>query len=121
MSKRRKVLIASGIVIVLALYLCWDYSDFRNKKHLAATLPAGAGAICTDGWISPSTGRGTCSHHGGVKYWATEIRGAGEHGWFVYSVVPLLAIGGFIAIPVIFFFMQERRNNRALRKSGPQK
>jgi hypothetical protein len=27
------------------------------------------GAICSDGWVSPSTGRGTCSHHGGVREW----------------------------------------------------
>ena len=27
------------------------------------------GAICNDGWRSFSTGKGTCSHHGGVDYW----------------------------------------------------
>uniref|UniRef100_A0AC34GU74 Uncharacterized protein n=1 Tax=Panagrolaimus sp. ES5 TaxID=591445 RepID=A0AC34GU74_9BILA len=27
------------------------------------------GAICMDGWQSSSTGRGTCSHHGGVREW----------------------------------------------------
>lgn len=27
------------------------------------------GAICVDGWESSSTGRGTCSSHGGVSYW----------------------------------------------------
>uniref|UniRef100_A0A914YX33 Uncharacterized protein n=1 Tax=Panagrolaimus superbus TaxID=310955 RepID=A0A914YX33_9BILA len=32
------------------------------------------GAICMDGWRSSSTGRGTCSHHGGVREWLyTEI------------------------------------------------
>ena len=25
-----------------------------------------AGSLCNDGWVSPSTGPGTCSHHGGV-------------------------------------------------------
>lgn len=29
----------------------------------------GSGAICRDGWRSYSTGRGTCSYHGGVAYW----------------------------------------------------
>ena len=29
----------------------------------------GNGAICRDDWVSHSTGRGTCSHHGGVRYW----------------------------------------------------
>ena len=28
-----------------------------------------AGAICNDGWISKSSGSGTCSWHGGVKKW----------------------------------------------------
>ena len=27
------------------------------------------GAICRDGWHSSATGRGACSHHGGVSYW----------------------------------------------------
>lgn len=27
------------------------------------------GAICRDGWRSSATGRGACSHHGGVSYW----------------------------------------------------
>lgn len=28
---------------------------------------ASAQSICSDGWLSPSSGRGTCSHHGGVS------------------------------------------------------
>lgn len=27
------------------------------------------GAICKDGWHSNATGRGACSHHGGVREW----------------------------------------------------
>jgi len=27
------------------------------------------GAVCQDGWRSSATGRGACSHHGGVAYW----------------------------------------------------
>jgi len=27
------------------------------------------GAICRDGWQSTATGRGACSHHGGVDHW----------------------------------------------------
>lgn len=27
------------------------------------------GATCNDGWQSQATGRGACSHHGGVKEW----------------------------------------------------
>ncbi|MBQ3320861.1 G5 domain-containing protein [Candidatus Saccharibacteria bacterium] len=37
----------------------------------ASTYNNGArtGAICKDGWHSTATGRGACSHHGGVLYW----------------------------------------------------
>ncbi len=34
---------------------------FRNGPRI--------GAICKDGWRSRATGRGACSHHGGVAYW----------------------------------------------------
>jgi hypothetical protein len=30
------------------------------------------GAICRDGWQSSATGRGACSHHGGVSEWLYE-------------------------------------------------
>jgi hypothetical protein len=30
------------------------------------------GAVCNDGWKSHATGRGACSHHGGVDYWVHE-------------------------------------------------
>jgi uncharacterized RDD family membrane protein YckC len=36
------------------------------------TLPPRCGAICVDGTISSSTGRGTCSGHGGVRIWLYE-------------------------------------------------
>lgn len=29
------------------------------------------GAVCNDGSSSSATGRGACSHHGGVQYWRT--------------------------------------------------
>ncbi|WP_405767369.1 hypothetical protein [Streptomyces sp. NBC_01538] len=38
------------------------------QPTLAAPTPAPgfAGTVCGDGWVSGSSGRGTCSHHGGV-------------------------------------------------------
>jgi len=33
---------------------------------LVLSRSASAGSICSDGWISGSTGSGTCSHHGGI-------------------------------------------------------
>ena len=41
----------------------------KNRGY--STKPTGfkVGAICRDGWQSSSVGPGTCSHHGGVKYY----------------------------------------------------
>lgn len=51
----------------------WEYTDEKGniilkvdyKKYTTGRI----GAICRDNWRSHSTGRGTCSHHGGVKKW----------------------------------------------------
>lgn len=41
-------------------------------KAITSTNSYRTGAICKDGWRSSATGRGACSHHGGVSYWLTE-------------------------------------------------
>jgi hypothetical protein len=33
-----------------------------------------ADAVCIDGWISKSSGSGTCSWHGGVKKWLNKTK-----------------------------------------------
>ena len=38
------------------------YENKSNKRKFN-------GAVCRDGWISHSQGRGTCSWHGGVSYY----------------------------------------------------
>lgn len=40
-----------------------EISSFGNPKVKRI------GATCCDGSSSGATGRGACSHHGGVKYW----------------------------------------------------
>jgi len=99
--------IQTTIAIVVAIptyfYLRSDYREFQAKKQIASQAPPGIGAVCGDGWYSGSTGRGTCSHHGGVKYWGTELQqiaqanwvstnyffffilGAGLIGWYAYG------------------------------------
>lgn len=47
--------------ITLAKYL---YESSKVEKR--------TGAICFDGWVSSATGRGACSHHGGVAKWMYE-------------------------------------------------
>lgn len=51
-------------------YLHWTES--RRYTYTPAPGPSSSyrsGAICRDGWRSNATGRGACSHHGGVDYW----------------------------------------------------
>jgi len=58
---------------------CW-YDDYPGTTLHWETKPSypsrgyssggnRIGAICRDGWRSNATGRGACSHHGGVSYW----------------------------------------------------
>ena len=46
--------------------LHWSYWVYNNTP---STNNYRTGAICKDGWRSSATGRGACSHHGGVLYW----------------------------------------------------
>jgi Protein of unknown function (DUF3761) len=59
---------------------CIELKEIRVKKLMLIAIvslccsplfvrPASAAAICNDGTYSPSSGPGTCSHHGGVKRW----------------------------------------------------
>lgn len=45
------------------------YSKPINKKE---SRKIRVGAICNDGTKTTATGRGACSHHGGVAYWLVE-------------------------------------------------
>lgn len=62
-----------------------DYARDRARhvrmSAVAEQLPDYAGAVCHDGWVSPSTGSGTCSWHGGVRWWASTV-------WSVASSEP---------------------------------
>ena len=46
-----------------------DY--LRKGKVYINTYNVRTGAKCNDGSNSSATGRGACSHHGGVAYWIT--------------------------------------------------
>ena len=54
------ITIVFGFFLVIREYIKGDYPIFGSQR---------IGAICDDGWRSYSTGRGTCSHHGGVDRW----------------------------------------------------
>ena len=44
-----------------------------------------ADAICNDGWISKSSGSGTCSWHGGVKKWLNNKKPSDIYMEYIYS------------------------------------
>jgi hypothetical protein len=46
------------LIIVMVLFTC------ASQKRV--------GCHCNDGTESSATGRGACSHHGGVMYWKNE-------------------------------------------------
>ncbi len=46
--------------------LHWSYWTYNEPPSASQYR---SGAICRDGWHSSATGRGACSHHGGVLYW----------------------------------------------------
>jgi len=56
--KSKLILIFAAVVIVFALFTC-------GTRHRD-------GCKCWDGTNSSATGRGACSHHGGVMYWTHE-------------------------------------------------
>lgn len=43
--------------------------SYSGSKGTTNTGGYRTGAICRDGWRSSATGKGACSHHGGVSYW----------------------------------------------------
>lgn len=75
---------------LFALSLSWGAYSYAH--HEPYTEHGRIGAICVDGWKSHSTGRGTCSHHGGVHHW---LYATGTHTsleqtyWDVWLLVPV--------------------------------
>lgn len=44
----------------------------ENETFYNQDVSVRIGAVCRDGTTSSATGRGACSHHGGVEYWLYE-------------------------------------------------
>lgn len=57
---------------------------YVSKKYVkpgharVTTVDIRVGAVCNDGTSSSATGRGACSHHGGVSYWRTKSKSSVE-------------------------------------------
>jgi hypothetical protein len=52
----------------------WVYEKYNGEKEKYNWISERVGAICYDGHRSYATGRGACSHHGGVSYWLNDFR-----------------------------------------------
>lgn len=52
----------------------WFYEKYNGEKEVYKWISTRVGAICRDGNRSYATGRGACSHHGGVDYWLNEYQ-----------------------------------------------
>lgn len=51
------------------------YADYiKEGEAVVSTYQVRIGAACKDGSSSSATGRGACSHHGGVRYWKTKTK-----------------------------------------------
>jgi hypothetical protein len=60
--------LTKGIFILVLLLMSLSLTKCE-KTACDSSSPNRTGAVCNDGTTSSSVGSGTCSSHGGVKYW----------------------------------------------------
>lgn len=87
----------SGLAI-LALHSSYSNHESRRAtaERMVAIIPEEAGAVCRDGWISNSLGSGTCSWHGGVRYWTGDLRRRAQADWWSEN-------GGYVIILLVLW------------------
>jgi len=61
------------IVALVPMIRLWTLESVTEKREIVVETSFRTGAICQDGWQSKSTGGGTCSSHGGVRYWTHHV------------------------------------------------
>lgn len=108
LSKLNPLLIYSTKIYLITLLIIFGGSSIKGLyEYQLGNYPiyqkVRVGAICYDGWRSYSTGRGTCSHHGGVKEWLYKNRQIDMHysqheTYFSISLV----VFNLIIIPIFF-------------------
>jgi hypothetical protein len=93
--------------VPLGAFLYIDHDSYTSRREYALAqvqrVAPWVGAVCQDGWLSPSTGSGTCSHHGGVRMWAVEIRRLAAVPWIAargrtLTFVGTLAVAGALLV-----------------------
>jgi hypothetical protein len=58
-----RIIRVAGLALALVLFL----PVAGSQLGVSASESALAGSLCSDGWMSPSQGSGTCSWHGGIS------------------------------------------------------
>lgn len=95
---------------VLTTFILHDviYGFYPVYEHVEV------GAICEDGWISSSTGSGTCSHHGGVDEWIYHKVKVGYHktNFETYYLQMIIVVGLFFLLTLfnkffLYYFLSE--------------
>lgn len=98
------------------MLVAWLSMANPARDHPADYARTYHGNICADGWNSPSSGSGTCSHHGGIAKRAgydyvypnrvDELDSMyGKHNWSLGS----LLIGPPLAVSVLFMKLRRRK------------
>ena len=107
------------LVVVAPLFLVlWSFRRAHERhtetqaaeaRSLLVSISSETTAICRAGWHSCSLGRGTCSHHGGVRHYtwllrltANEDPLAGRAAWLrKYAIILLLGVSDGCKCPRI--------------------
>lgn len=74
------------------------------------------GAICSDGSRSSATGRGACSHHGGVSRWLT----SGRVAIVFWDYTRVYITKGLILLGVVLLLAGWRFGGAAAMNAGPK-
>lgn len=73
--KSNATAIEGWIAISYKDYKGYVFSKYiKNGRARVSNYSVRTGAKCRDGSTSSATGRGACSHHGGVSYWLTKTK-----------------------------------------------
>lgn len=73
LNKFKLISVILGIILLISLPRIirglTSVETLTERIHEKSKYEYRIGAICSDGWDSNATGKGACSHHGGVNKW----------------------------------------------------
>jgi hypothetical protein len=102
-TKLERAIYYLKIITVCSYISACATSDYHSGHRV--------GAICADGWRSSATGRGACSHHGGVSKW---LYSDGD-GPVAFLSMPLYITGNTsLCILVILYIVLYKKKKKNL-------